>query len=754
MKKLLFSFIVMMMPLTASADAVEIGGIYYNLISKNNVAEVTSNPSYYSGSVDIPSTVSYGGVNYNVTTIGEGAFASCWNLTSVNIPTSVISIGKNAFSYCSRLTSVTIPNNVTSIPDYAFIDCTSLASITIPQNVTSIGVHAFTRTAQTSLNIPSKVTYIGEYAFCQCKKLASVTIPSSVTNIGHNAFVTCTALTSVVIPNNVKSINFNTFQGCSSLSSVTIPEGVTLISESAFSGCVSLSSITIPSSVKNIKSEAFANCINLADVYCKVEKISDGSWNSEGINTNADAFKNAYQESISLHVPESSIDAYKAVEPWKNFKKIVDLSTISPNNLQIITNPVEIDGIYYNLISKNNVAEVTSNPSYYSGSVDIPSTVSYGGVNYNVTTIGEGAFASCWNLTSVNIPTSVISIGKNAFSYCSRLTSVTIPNNVTSIPDYAFIDCTSLASITIPQNVTSIGVHAFTRTAQTSLNIPSKVTYIGEYAFCQCKKLASVTIPSSVTNIGHNAFVTCTALTSVVIPNNVKSINFNTFQGCSSLSSVTIPEGVTLISESAFSGCVSLSSITIPSSVKNIKSEAFANCINLADVYCKVEKISDGSWNSEGINTNADAFKDSYQESISLHVPAISIDAYKAKEPWRKFYEIVAIEGTIDPEPSKCATPEIKFINDTFTFSCATQGVEFVSVVTVCDAKKYYDAKIKLAQTYKVSVYATKNGYERSDIATKEIVITNNNTGDVNGDGVVDVADHVKLSDIIMKKEK
>ena len=169
------------------------------------------------------------------------------------------------------------------------------------------------------------------------------------------------------------------------------------------------------------------------------------------------------------------------------------------------------------------------------------------------------------------------------------------------------------------------------------------------------------------------------------------------------------------------------------------------------DVYCLAENVP---------STYSDAFSESYQESISLHVPAKSINAYKATEPWSKFYEIVAIEGIVEPESPKCATPEIKFSNDTFTFSCATQGVEFVSVVTVSDAKKYYDAKIKLAQTYKISVYATKNGYERSDIATKEIVITNDNiesaeilTGDVNGDGVVNVADHVKLSDIIMKSK-
>ena len=36
---------------TALADAIEIDGIYYNLVSKMKIAEVTSNPNKYKGAV-------------------------------------------------------------------------------------------------------------------------------------------------------------------------------------------------------------------------------------------------------------------------------------------------------------------------------------------------------------------------------------------------------------------------------------------------------------------------------------------------------------------------------------------------------------------------------------------------------------------------------------------------------------------------------------------------------------------------------
>ena len=87
----------MLLPLMASADVVEIDGIYYILISKVKTAEVTSNPNRYSGNVNIPEKVKHEGTEYSVTSIGERAFRESFELTSVTIPNSVMSIGKESF---------------------------------------------------------------------------------------------------------------------------------------------------------------------------------------------------------------------------------------------------------------------------------------------------------------------------------------------------------------------------------------------------------------------------------------------------------------------------------------------------------------------------------------------------------------------------------------------------------------------------------------------------------------------------------
>ena len=94
MKKQLLLFAMMLLPLVASAQSVEIDGIYYNLVSKIQEAEVTSNPNKYTGSVVIPEKVTYESVEYSVTSIGSGAFGGCSGLTSITIPNSVTTIGE------------------------------------------------------------------------------------------------------------------------------------------------------------------------------------------------------------------------------------------------------------------------------------------------------------------------------------------------------------------------------------------------------------------------------------------------------------------------------------------------------------------------------------------------------------------------------------------------------------------------------------------------------------------------------------
>ena len=102
----------------------------------------------------------------------------------------------------------------------------------------------------------------------------------------------------------------------------------------------------------------------------------------------------------------------------------------------------EVDGIYYNITSKEDLTVEVGNRDGFSdsyfGTVAIPSNVTYEEVEYSVTRIGASAFSNCRSLTSITIPESVTSIESSAFYGCSSLTSITIPESVTSIGREAF----------------------------------------------------------------------------------------------------------------------------------------------------------------------------------------------------------------------------------------------------------------------------------------------------------------------------
>lgn len=106
MKKQLLLLAMILLPLVASAETVEINGIYYNLVSKLKTAEVTSNPQKYSGSLNIPASVTYNNIDYSVTSIGDYAFENCSGLTSVDIPNSVVTICFHAFYGCGSLKTI------------------------------------------------------------------------------------------------------------------------------------------------------------------------------------------------------------------------------------------------------------------------------------------------------------------------------------------------------------------------------------------------------------------------------------------------------------------------------------------------------------------------------------------------------------------------------------------------------------------------------------------------------------------------
>ena len=658
MKKHILILALLLLPMLANAEEVEIDGINYNLISKGNVAKVIAKSTNYSGDISIPSKIVYEGKEYKVGLIGSGAFSSCSDLVSINLP-----------------------NSLTNIENSAFYGCTSLISV----------------------DIPDGVLIIGDSSFSGCKGLTNVTIPNSVLSLGGRSFLNCSGLTSITIPNSVTSIG-----------------------QATFSGCTSLTSITIGNNVKSIDSDAFNRCTNLSAVH-----ISDlAAW-------------------CNIQFANYSNPLYYAKHLYLNDVEIKDL--IIPDGMTHIK-----WGVF------SDVTGFTS--------ITIPNSV---------TSIDDSAFSGCSELQSVSIPNSVTNIGKYAFNDCSSLTSVNIPNSVTKIGESAFRGCNSLSEITLSNNTNAIESYTFFDCSSlTSVNIPEGVKKINDYAFYGCNNLASVTFPESLDSIDNYAFDNCPAFTDVycpsiiswcnltvqslpstighifidgkevvdlMIPEGVEGIRSYLFRNIKSITSASIGNDVLSIGSQAFNNCSNLTSLTIGCRTRSIYNYAFSECEKLEDVYIYAEDVP---------NTGLDAFKGSYIECATLHVPPSAIDAYRSVCPWNLFQSIVPIEGEIPkPKPvnSQCATPTIEYSNGNVTCSCATDGVKYVyQIAPVTVQMESESGRFAFAPTYEIKVYATREGYKDSDAAS--IIVALQNVGDVNADGQVNIADVTSLVNAILGK--
>ena len=176
-----------------------------------------------------------------------------------------------------------------------------------------------------------------------------------------------------------------------------------------------------------------------------------------------------------------------------------------------------------------------------------------------------------------------------------------------------------------------------------------RVTSIGEEAFLECRTLTSITIPNYLTHIGSGAFWNCKSLTEVHIKDMETwcKITFgeshsnplyyakHLYMNGQEIKDLTIPDSIATINNYAFYNCSDLKTITLPGSITSIGHDAFYGCSSLTDVYCDANEVP------EAVSS---AFPYASLKSATLHVPAGSIDKYKAQSPWSRFGNIVALQ--------------------------------------------------------------------------------------------------------------
>ena len=263
------------------------------------------------------------------------------------------------------------------------------------------------------------------------------------------------------------------------------------------------------------------------------------------------------------------------------------------------------------------------------------------------------------------------------------------------------------------EDVTSIGNSAFYQSNITSLYMSDNVTTIGDNAFMGCSQLTSIRLSENLISIGEHAFQICQSLTSIIIPESVRTIPFWAFGWCYNLERVeihsneivsrenneqyyslpscfgkqvkeyVIGEKVTGIASFAFFDSNELTTTNIPSNVTCVGDSAYYSCQAIEDVYCYAVQIPE---------TGKDVFLLSNYTNATLHVPAVSLEAYKNTLPWKDFGRIVPLTD-YDPSPT-----EIKGVNsEAITTECyySLDGKRFTTPQHGLNIVKMSDGTVK-----------------------------------------------------------
>lgn len=329
----------------------------------------TGSQSQMTGTVAIPSSVTYEGNNYTVSsfksfafldcnqmtevifpptidTIREHAFYQCTALGTLSLPNSVIYIGEYAFSKCYGIQdTLIIPDNVTFIGNNAFSNCTSITAIDLPESITAIEDFTFKGCSSLSspVTIPNNVKVIGTEAFFECINLKGVTLseslkliktgafercnslsgtlvlPDSINNIQNMAFYFCKKLTGIHFGKSLSTIGYCAFGGCSSIVRLEIPNTITEIGEMAFIDCSNLTRLTLPRTLTHVGSTAFCGCPHLARITCYA--TVPPTMDSTVFDT--------VSPNLIIYVPCGYVESYRSSDTWRNFTNYAETYNIS-----------------------------------------------------------------------------------------------------------------------------------------------------------------------------------------------------------------------------------------------------------------------------------------------------------------------------------------------------------------------------------------------------------------------------------------
>ena len=247
--------------------------------------------------------------------------------------------------------------------------------------------------------------------------------------------------------------------------------------------------------------------------------------------------------------------------------------------LSITAFAAEVDGVYYDLDAKNQVATVnTKNKTATAEIATIPSEIEFEGVTYRVTKIANDAFAGNKTVKEIRILSE----------YITAIPYGMIVNTYDGALEKIYIDFS---------NITTYAGAALNPSDQSNGNSPksNKFYYYDAKAFLETGEDVVITEPdfSNVTSFGAAAFQGAN-FEKVVIPDTIKDLNNQIFRKSTIKELVIKGDTLETISYYVFQACTNLKKITIEScNLKSVSNDVFAGCTAVEEIYIDMSKCEE-----------------------------------------------------------------------------------------------------------------------------------------------------------------
>ncbi len=540
----------------------------------------------------------------SITTVGRGAFSHTNSVSSVKLP-NVTVVEDYAFAgdeEDKRLKEVEL-GTLTYIGDYAFSACgiTEVPEFTADAK---LGKYAFMMSNVRSVSIPDGMT-LPEGIFSRCPYLATVTIGNNVT-VGDFAFYQNVEDCEEFVKRNVNGQVVYTVTFDAPMTSLTIGDNAVL-GESAFNGCFDLKTVTLGAGAI-IGKQAFYNCESLKNIdLSKVVSIGEFAFSGDIYNMFQDStgYNPAYTAQgyylFSYHAPAlesvtltelTSMGDY-AFAATRYLKEVVLGEKLTEIPTYAFTQTPELKSI-----NLGNIVIVGDQAFTQSGIVK----VDLSSANY----VGKYAFAACTGLNEVILNPAGTELGESAFNSCPELTTVGNMEAVLVIGDYAFaytgiteaklLAATSLGEaaflkdksdvpfrVTLSNNLIYVGdnpfagsqIEPFYITESESFNGQTFTKPVYSFDYSETVKVIDGSLYRKVAN-GGLVLVTYTGLNpeDVKVADGTVRIGSMAF-AYSNVKMVTLPYTVTNIGHKAMYGCEDLSIVVFTSHKAPILEEQF-----------------------------------------------------------------------------------------------------------------------------------------------------------------------------------